>query len=275
MDKGAFKIFIVIVFSAASLFFLIPLATGYQRAFLAEKGVVGKDILYKALGETRKILADSAFMKGDEYLHGGVVAKDKSKCQEIERMPEHVKDARAYTHRGHPRRERKEGAAVPVWNILPYLGGVIHISEHVHLHGEEEKELLPWFYYAVRLDPNNVDAYVIGGYWIGSRMNKPDEAIKFLKEGLANNPDSWRIYAQLGEIYFINKKDYEQVLTNMQKACELFTGENSDKFDKKEVYTFMAASYEKLGETDKANEFYGKILALFPEDKAALEKICR
>jgi len=268
MYKNTFKIFIFVSFLIALLFFLTPLVDEYQYSFLSEKGIFEKDILYKVLGETRKILSDSAYTKGDEYLHGGIIAKDKSKCEEIGHVLEYQKDTHEHLHE-----EDGEATGISKLNILPRLGGIIHISKHIHLHGEEEKELLPWFYYAVRLNPKNIDAYVIGGYWIGKRLNKPDEAIKFLEEGLTHNPDSWQIYTQLGEIYFIIKKDYRQALADLQKSYDLLTEENSDKYDKREVYTFMAASYERLGEIDKAIEFYRKILVLSSYDKSILKKI--
>ena len=143
----------------------------------------------------------------------------------------------------------------------------------MHLHGKEEQEILPWLYYSTRLNPENIDAYVTGSYWIGQRLNKPDEAIKFLREGLIHNPGSWEIYTQLGEVYFVNKKDYKKALFNFEKAYGLITDKNSDKFGKRELYSFLAASYENFGDIEKVLELYRKILALFPQDKAVQKKI--
>lgn len=264
MFKGlAFVSFLVLL-----LISLVTPIDNYQYDFLLQKGIFEKDMLYKILGETRKLLSDYAHQKGDEYLHGGIVAIDKSKCEEIAHMSVHKEGSHE-----HPHKDDKETSGIPKLNILFRLGEIMHITEHIHLHGEEEKELLPWFHYAVRLDPENINAYVLGGYWIGRRLDKPDEAIKFLEEGLSHNPDSWQIYTQLGEIYFINKKDYKQALANLQKSCDLLTDGNSDKYNKREVYTFTAASYEKLGEIDRTIEFYKKMLDLFPHDKAILKKI--
>jgi len=69
------------------------------------------------------------------------------------------------------------------------------------------------------------------------------------------------------------KTDYRQALANLQKSYDLLTEENSDKYDKREVYTFMAASYEKLGEIDKAIELYRKTQDLFPQNKELQEKV--
>lgn len=274
MKKNMFKNLTCIGFLILLLFFITPMIDNYQYNFLLQKGISEKDILYKILGETRKLLSYYANLKGDEYLHGGVVARDRSKCEEMAHIADHKESSDEHLHHHeHSHEESEKASAISNLNILPRIGEIIHISEHIHLHGEAEKELLPWFYYAVRLNPENIDAYVIGGYWIGHRVNRTEEAIKFLKEGLSHNPNSWQIYLQLGEIYFINKKNYRQALINFQKSYNLLSDENSDKYSRREVYTFMAGSYEKLGETDKALEFYKKIVTLFPESTALQEKI--
>ena len=69
------------------------------------------------------------------------------------------------------------------------------------------------------------------------------------------------------------KKDYAEALANFQKSYSLLTEENSDKYDRREVFTFTAACYEKLGEIDRAIEFYKKTLDLFPQDGLIMDRI--
>jgi len=269
-----FKILTFIIFPILLLFFLTPLIDNYQYDFLLKKGIFEKDMLYKILGETRKLLSNDAYLKGDEYLHGGIVTRDKSECEGMTHIADHKEGSHEHSHHHeHPHKESEKTSAISKLNILFRLGEMMHITEHIHLHGEEEKELLPWFYYAVRLNPENINAYVIGGYWIGQRLNRTEEAIKFLEEGIRHNPNSWQVYAGLGEIYFIAKKDYRQALTSFQKAYGLINDENADKYDKRRVCAFLAASYEKLGDADKAIEFYRKELILFPRNESVLKKI--
>ena len=270
MDKEGFRNLLWIAFLLASVFSLVPLIDNYNYTFFLKRGIFEKDILYRVLGDTRRIFSDYSFARADEYFHGGIKPKDKNECEQIDHMLEHQADEHADVHHHHEHRHRKDRKAVTTskWNILPYIGEVIDIHKHIHLHGEEEKELLPWFYYAVRLSPENINAYVIGGYWIGRRLDRPDEAIRFLKEGVVHNPDAWEIYAQLGQIYFLDKKDYAQALASFQKAYQLLTDDNSDKFDKRSVYSFLADCYEKLGENEKALELHKKVLTLFPHIKS-------
>jgi tetratricopeptide (TPR) repeat protein len=225
-DTAKFSLGIGFLIMAVS--FLTPFIDTYQNNFLAGKGVFEKDPLYRVLGETRKIVSNYSYIKGDEYLHGGVTAEDARMCEALEHKVQEQRDPSHGADNTYPRKAEEDVTGISKLNVLPYLGSIIHISKHIHLQGEEEKELLPWFYYAVRLNPENIDAYVIGGYWIGVRLDRPDEAIRFLEEGLMHNPNSWQIYTQLGEIYFLNKKDYRQALASLQKAYNTLTDENSD-----------------------------------------------
>jgi tetratricopeptide (TPR) repeat protein len=57
------------------------------------------------------------------------------------------------------------------------------------------------------LDPQFIRAYEYGAV-ILPEVN-PDEAIALLKEGIAANPSSWRLYQHLGYIYW-QRQDYER-----------------------------------------------------------------
>jgi len=252
------------------LFFLTPAIDNYRYNFFSKKGVAQEDMFYKTLGDIRKIFSDYSYIKADLYFHGGIYKKDEKECAKTEDA--HGEDKCADDNE-HFHKKNDKLSSVSKISILPYIGEIIRISKHMHLHGKEEQEILPWLYYSTRLNPENIDAYVTGSYWIGQRLNKPDEAIKFLREGLIHNPGSWEIYTQLGEVYFVNKKDYKKALFNFEKAYGLITDKNSDKFGKRELYSFLAASYENFGDIEKVLELYRKILALFPQDKAVQKKI--
>lgn len=273
MHKGDFKNYICIGFLAGLLFLLTPAIDNYRYDFFSKKGIFQKDMLYKMLGDARKILSRQSYVNADVYYHGGIYKKDYGACKHIEHISSHSTDSQEHADHREAFHKGSKPTGLSKLNILPRIGELIGITEHIHLYGEREKELLPWFYYAVRLDPNNVDAYVIGGYWIGSRLNKPEEAIKFLKEGATHNPGAWDIYNELGHIYLIVKKDYANALTNFKKAYALLTDDNSDKFDKRQICSFLAACYEKLGDIDNAVEFYREVLILFPDDPAVTKKI--
>ena len=228
----------------------------YLYDFSSQKGIAGEDILYRVMGEARKVFSASSIVTADIYFHGGFYPSDYKRLHLTEQLGkdhghegEHVHDE--YCHhldRDTGSRKDDEITRVSPYNGLLYLGEKINISKHIHLHGGEEKEMLPWLYYAVRLDPQNVNAYVIGGHWLGRRLKKPDEAIQLLQEGIANNPDSWRIYEEMGMIYFTALEDYETALQCLLKAKQLQDTDNSDDLDRDQTSVFIVGCREKLGQ---------------------------
>jgi len=295
MHKDNFKNVIYVACVGTLILLTSPRIDSYHYNFLSKKGISQEGVLYKMLGEARKILSIQAYMAGDDYYHGGITRRFIDECKKVEETYEKwcPKCKKFTDHHGHEHKQHDEGEnhhecehhdkythkeidkhiSVSKFNILPYIGETIKVGKHIHLHGEEEKEMLPWFYYAVRLDPKNVDAYALGGYWVASRIGQVDEGIKFLREGISNNPEAWQIYSQLGRIYFWEKEDYAQALENYSKAYMLMTDENSDKHDKRSVYFFTGFCYEKAGHVDKALEYYRKLLVLFPNDENLSKKI--
>ena len=73
-------------------------------------------------------------------------------------------------------------------------------------------ELLPSLLnIATQLDPHLIPAYEFGGTFIAAQpptgAGLPEEAIRLVEYGIANNPDNWHLYYDLGFIYY-DLKDY-------------------------------------------------------------------
>jgi len=260
MKSASFKDSILIILLVASSAFLVCPMNNYHYNFLFDKGLHERDLLYKILGEARRILSISAYINADVYYHGGVYKIDTTECDHVGHDAEHVEGE--CEHEVHVKGAKE--TKIPKWNILPFIGEKINIGEHRHLYGEEEKELLPWYNYAAKLDPYNVDAYVLGGYTVGRGLGRTKEAIKFLNEGLRHNPDSWEIYGELGWVYYTNKKDPKKTLEYLHKAEERLTEENSNKYDRREIYILMAECYKKLGNIEMKTKLHDEINKLFP-----------
>jgi tetratricopeptide (TPR) repeat protein len=80
------------------------------------------------------------------------------------------------------------------------------ITEHTHLQGGKEREILPWLRLSAELDPQRIDTYTVAAYWLRS-LGKIKEAEEFLREGLRNNPGSYEILFDLGRMYSENYHD--------------------------------------------------------------------
>ncbi len=66
----------------------------------------------------------------------------------------------------------------------------------------EVREILPWLKLAQELDPENPLTYSVTSYWLRSRMNKPREAERLLREGLKHLPNHPVLLFELGRSYY-------------------------------------------------------------------------
>jgi len=80
-------------------------------------------------------------------------------------------------------------------------------------------ELAPLLEITTALDPNMIPAYQFGASFLAPRppdgAGQPDRAIKLMQYGIAHNPDNWKLYYDLGFVYYTAFKDYK-------KASEIF-----------------------------------------------------
>jgi len=75
------------------------------------------------------------------------------------------------------------------------------VTEHTHLQGGNEREILPWLKLSASLDPQRVDTYTVAAFWLRRKLGKPKEAEEFLRDGLRANPQSYEILFELGRLY--------------------------------------------------------------------------
>jgi len=79
----------------------------------------------------------------------------------------------------------------------------------------ERREQFPQLYQLVdmvtALDPHFLDAYVYGGLFLTIVKQYPN-AIAIYEKGTAANPAAWQIPHDLGRLYFLELRDYEQAL---------------------------------------------------------------
>jgi tetratricopeptide (TPR) repeat protein len=81
-------------------------------------------------------------------------------------------------------------------------------AAHVHLEKGSEREMLPWLKLSAELDPHSIEAYTVSAYWLRNRLDKVDEAERFLREGLKQNPNHPELLNELARLNFENRKDY-------------------------------------------------------------------
>jgi len=74
------------------------------------------------------------------------------------------------------------------------------------------ESLWPLLDVATTLDPNLLPAYRFGATFLSQPeprgAGRPDLAVQLLERGLKANPEYWRLYQDLGNIYYLELKDY-------------------------------------------------------------------
>lgn len=95
----------------------------------------------------------------------------------------------------------------------------------------QNKDMMPLIGLIVDLDPHFVEAYLTGSWMLCTGMNKPKQALDFLKEGQLNNPNSPEIYEELAILYARKFDNPEKSYWCAKKALSL----TRDDFDRQRI----------------------------------------
>jgi tetratricopeptide (TPR) repeat protein len=93
-----------------------------------------------------------------------------------------------------------------------------------------------------QIDPHDMEAYDDGA-WLMQNQLRDDEAEVFLKEGLANNPDSYFMYFCLGYFYYIHER-FDEAIDCLSVATTFDPPMTS--------WHTLAHAYENAGYVDSA-----------------------
>jgi tetratricopeptide (TPR) repeat protein len=124
-----------------------------------------------------------------------------------------------------------------------------------HVRGDANLELLwPMLDITTTLDPHLLISYRFGAMFLSQAApggaGRPDLAVQLIQRGIRENPDYWRLYEDLGFVYYFDLKDY-------QKASEAFL-EGSKKPNAQLWMKVMAARVAAEGESFATSMFLWK-----------------
>jgi len=260
--KALLVLFVWLVAAAA----IVPRVDAYNHSFLSQNPEFDVPVLMRMLGEGRSILSNLSILQADRYFHGGVGHEDERHQGSLSILENETADE-DYSP------VVKSKSKVSPYNILFRIPEETEVTEHAHLNGDQLKEIVPWLYYASEIDPHNVRACTLTGFYIADKMGKVDEGIAYLRKALRNNPESWEISAELGRIYYQHEKNYTEAERFLYRAWLLLEKTPHDKFQERYVLTLLAACYEKQGRTKEAMKLYEHIQELFPDAAPVRERI--
>src|SRR6202521_4265582 len=127
-----------------------------------------------------------------------------------------------------------------------YWTRVVQYYGNKHVRGQANLESLwPLLDITTTLDPNLLVAYRFGAMFLSQAApagaGRPDLAVELIRRGIQANPEYWRLYEDLGFVYYFDLKDYS-------KAAEAFL-EGSNKPNAQLWMQVMAAKVSAEGES--------------------------
>lgn len=85
--------------------------------------------------------------------------------------------------------------------------------------------LAPLLEITAHLDPHLVVAYEFGSSFLAPQpphgAGDPKSAIELIEYGIQNNPDNWRLYYDLGFVYYMELRDYKKAAEAFERGSQL------------------------------------------------------
>jgi tetratricopeptide (TPR) repeat protein len=102
---------------------------------------------------------------------------------------------------------------------VQYFGGRHHA-------GAQSYDLLyPLLDITTHLDPQLVAAYQFGASFLAppppDGAGQPERAIQLMEYGVQNNPNDWKLYYDLGFVYYMNLKDYRKAADAFDRGSKV------------------------------------------------------
>jgi tetratricopeptide (TPR) repeat protein len=165
----------------------------------SERGKSG-DVLKVLLGDGRRMFANHFFERADISFHSGYYPSifDRREPSGKSAMASGKDEHEAHDEAAH---EKEMAFLGQPRDWIEGFGRHFRVTEHQHLAGGQEREILPWLRISAELDPQREDIYTLAAYWLREKLGKVKEAEEFLREGQRNNPDSYEIPFELGRLY--------------------------------------------------------------------------
>ncbi|PYX82114.1 MAG: hypothetical protein DMG70_16545 [Acidobacteria bacterium] len=106
-----------------------------------------------------------------------------------------------------------------------YWTRAVQYFGHKHRSNPENYKLLaPLLEITTYLDPHLVVAYEFGANFLASPLpdgaGEPERAVQLIENGIRANPDEWRLYYNLGFIYYMEMSDYAKAAHAFARGSE-------------------------------------------------------
>jgi tetratricopeptide (TPR) repeat protein len=233
-----------LIWLAALLVLAFTLATSLEPRIGAMRGHGRSDNVFGLLlGDGRELMANQFFTMADVYFHSGYYPSIFDKNAEEE------KDIISASHgkKESEEEEKNEDFMGKPKDWIDAFGRHFKVVKHTHLENGNEREILPWLRLAAEIDPQKVDTYTVGAFFLREHLNRPREAEAFLREGLRNNPDSAEILFELGRLYYDTWGDVNRARNVWQQGVKKYLARTSAEMkDSKIVFDELTVNLGRM-----------------------------
>ncbi|HIE10182.1 MAG TPA: hypothetical protein EYP62_01040 [Kiritimatiellae bacterium] len=200
-------------------------------------------ILDYLLSGSRKALSGSFYEMADMYFHCGV------------------------PHKG----PRAFGDLFQKWR------SAISPERHVHIHGRQVREILPWLRLATLADPHNVEAYLVAAYSLATDCGRPDLALRVMGQAIRHNPKEFRLYAEAARLHMM-LQDKDSAARMLDAGMRLWPGEHDPadreiRLELARMLSYRGFLYELDGDVHQALKVFERSLEMFPGNHALQERV--
>ena len=232
-------------------------------------------VLNILLGDSRRIFANQLFVEADVSFHSGyypsvwdqaAAPKNSQHMTATEGSPEEEEHERQMSFLG------------PPTDWIDRFGRHFMITQHTHLSGGNEREILPWLKLSAAMDPHRIDTYTVASYWLRRALGKPKEAEQFLRDGLRDNPDSYELLLELGHVYAENFHEDQRARDVLELALRRWQEKEGgkkepDNHSKEEIVINLAHLEEQTGDIKDAVIHLQMAAAVSPHPQALYAQI--
>lgn len=253
------------------------LATALQPRVVAwdHEGDSGGGVLKVVLGDSRKMFADQFLEQADVSFHSGYypsIFDERKAPKDTQHMKAKEGTREAEAH------EQEMNFMGPPRDWIERFGRHFMITEHTHLEGGNEREILPWLKLSADLDPHRIDTYTVASYWLRNSLGRVNEAEQFLREGLLNNPGNYELWYELGQLYHDNRHDLARARNAWELALKYWEKNEANKpkpdfYGYRDIVIRLAKLEEKDNHLDRAIEYLKMALKTSPNPKAIQDQI--
>ena len=224
-------------------------------------------------GDGRRLFANQFFTMADVYFHSGYYPSVFDLREEGQK--EIV--AESHGHTDSPEDEIKEDFLGKPKDWIDRFGRHFRVTKHTHLERGNEREILPWLRLAADMDPQKIETYTVGSYFMRLHLNRPREAEAFLREGLRNNPGSYEILFELGRLYDENDHDTDRARDVWQLALYKWSKDPEAVKDNKlafeEITVHLARLEREAGNWQQAIHWFQAAQKVSPDPNALQQRI--